>query len=79
MVTIGSAFSNAQVGINRGMQNLQDSAERVANMGNSQSFNAGDLAEEAVIQMQAKMLVEASATVITRTDKALGSVIDISV
>jgi hypothetical protein len=64
-----SAVQNAQLGINRGMANLAQDAQTVA--------QGGPVTDALVDAQQQKLDVEASATALSIADQTLGTLLDI--
>jgi hypothetical protein len=73
---IPGAMQSAQLGIQRGLSGLNRDAQTVAN-GVSPSTDTDTLTGALVDSLQQKLLVEASARMLSTVDKTLGTLIDV--
>ncbi len=73
---IPSAMQSAELGIQRGMSGLNRDAQVVAN-GNMASDNIDAMTDALVDSLQQKLVVEASARMLSTADKTLGTLIDV--
>jgi hypothetical protein len=73
---IPSAMQSAELGIQRGMSGLNRDAQVVAN-GNIASDNTDAMTGALVDSLQQKLVVEASARMLSTVDKTLGTLIDV--
>ena len=73
---IPSPMQSAELGIQRGMSGLNRDAQVVAN-GNIASDNTDAMTGALVDSLQQKLVVEASARMLSTVDKTLGTLIDV--
>jgi hypothetical protein len=72
--SIPSAFDSAQLGISRGLAGMDRDAQAIAN-GATGGVDAG--AGALVDSMQQRLVVEASAKMLSTADQTLGTLIDV--
>jgi hypothetical protein len=72
--SIPSAFQSAQLGISRGLAGLDQDAQVVAN---AASGGIDAVAGALVDSLQQRLLVEASARMLSTVDKTLGTLVDV--
>jgi len=70
------ALQSAQLGIRRGLSGLDRDAQVVAN-GGAASIDTGSVLNALVDSLQQRLLVEASARMLSAADKTLGTLIDV--
>jgi len=69
---IPSAFQSAQSGIRRGLAGIDRDAQAVAN-----GADVGDVTGALVDSLQQRLLVEASARMLSTVDQTLGTLVDV--
>jgi len=79
---IPSAFQSAQLGISRGLSGLDRDARVVANGSNTSDASGAADASDAVTgalvdSLQQRLLVEASARMLSTVDQTLGTLVDV--
>jgi hypothetical protein len=79
---IPSAFQSAQLGISRGLSGLDRDARVVANGSNTSDASGVTDASDAVTgalvdSLQQRLLVEASARMLSTVDQTLGTLVDV--
>lgn len=76
MDTTFTGLSAGLAGIQRGLAQLNDAAQRIAS-GNTDGASPAPLATALVNALEAQIQTEASASVVRRIDEVLGTLIDI--
>ena len=71
--SIPSAFQSAQSGISRGLAGIDRDAQAVANG----AAGDGDVTGALVDSLQQRLLVEASARMLSTVDQTLGTLVDV--
>jgi hypothetical protein len=72
--SIPSAFQSAQSGIRRGLAGIDRDAQAVAN---GAAGDVGDVVGALVDSLQQRLLVEASARMLSTVDQTLGTLVDV--
>jgi hypothetical protein len=73
---IPGALQSAQLGIRRGLSGLDRDAQAVAS-GDAASSDTGAVVNALVDSLQQRLLVEASARMLSTVDQTLGALIDV--